>query len=112
MPVGALDVVGKNIGFGTVGNLVIGFVGTANLNGPSAINAKVARIFAVLHGMLVRQLVYGEAFAYSSLVNRRCGERVHQIGVVKVYLVGFLHLLNGNQVAVLPSDDVHLCGTK
>ena len=89
---GDVDVVGKNIGIGDVGDLLERLVFAAHLKSDLSINFEVALVFSVFYRVRRGQLINHKVFSNCAGVEFAT-QRVEDIGVVDIYLVGLLHLL-------------------
>ena len=94
--VGHIPVVGEDVGVFYVGNLREIFAATANLEGVFPIHLEVALRLAVFHGMRLREAAYGKGLAQGADVHLRGSQRIENVGILQINLVGlgeFAYLL-------------------
>ena len=91
--------IGKDKGIGDVGHLFEEFVGASDLDGGFAIDDKVALASAIFHSVVDGQLVDKKTLTNGAnlLSISKC---IEHIGVVQVYLVGFLQPRDGVVVGI------------
>ena len=94
--VGHIPVGGEDVGVFYVGNLREIFAATANLEGVFPIHLEVALRLAVFHGMRLREAAYGKGLAQGADVHLRGSQRIENVGILQINLVGlgeFAYLL-------------------
>ena len=89
---------------GQIGNLVKGLAFAADFKCPLPVHLEVALLLAVFHLMAIAQLIDGKALTHRANLHW-CGcQSIKEVGVFKINLVGLLHFLHGNEVAVEQMD--------